>query len=260
MGTTSQDGGFATTLDLNADVGEVEDPALLEVALLEVVTSANIATGAHAGNPVVMNAAAYASALRLGVRVGAHPSYRDRAGFGRRATGTSPDELRSELLAQIGALDSIARSHGSRVHHVKPHGALYHRAVADEDCARLLARVVRNFSRECLSSPPRERHCSTRIGLGSARSPRPLSTADTARTDLSSTRGERGDLLTDPDEAAEQAVSIATSHRVRATDGTWIAVTAATLCLHGDTPGAPAIALAVRAALESAGVRLEAPA
>jgi UPF0271 protein len=255
---TSVQGESGPKVDLNADVGEVDDPGEIEVALLEVVTSANIATGAHAGNPVVMDAAV-AHALRLGVRVGAHPSYPDRAGFGRRVTETTPEVLRAELLAQIAALDSIARSHGSRVHHVKPHGALYHQVIADEDCAKLVAGVVESFPGISL------------VALAGS----PLLDADWIgirmiaegfadrgyRSDGSLVpRGERGDLLTDPGEAAEQAVSIATSRRARATDGTWVPVIVETLCLHGDTPGAPAIAEAVRAALEGAGVRVEAPA
>lgn len=202
--------------------------------------------------------AAVASALRLGVRVVAHPSYPDRAGFGRRVTRMPPEALRSELLTQIGALDSIARSHGSRVHHVKPHGALYHQAVADEECAKLLSGVVQNFPDVALVAPAGAPvHDAEWIRV------RTISEAFADRgyrADGSLVpRGERGDLITDPGQAAEQAVSIATSHRVRTTNGTSVPMTAETLCLHGDTPGAAAIAAAVRAALEGAGVPVVAP-
>ncbi len=256
MVSTPSDSRLATTVDLNADVGEVDDPAQLEMALLELVTSANIATGAHAGNPAVMDAAVVA-ALRLGVRVGAHPSYRDRAGFGRRVDGTPPNVLRAEMLAQIGALDSIARSHGSRVHHVKPHGALYHQVAEEEDCAKLLAGVVENFPGVGLVAPAG----ASLIDAGwiAVRTIAEGFADRGYRSDGSLVpRGQQGDLLTDAAEAAEQAVSIATRRQVRATDGTWIPMMAETLCVHGDTPGAPAIALAVRSALESAGVRVEA--
>ncbi len=246
------DRGGLATIDLNADVGEVDDPAQLEIALLECVTSANIATGAHAGNPAVMDAAVTA-ARRLGVRVGAHPSYPDRAGFGRRVISMSHEALLVELIAQVRALDAIARAHGDRVHHLKPHGALYHQATTDLGCAKVVAAVAGHFPDVALVAPS----CASLLD-SSWVEVRTIAEAfaDRAyRPDGSLVpRGESGDLLTDPGRAAEQAVSIATSHRVRATDGTWVEMTAETLCLHGDTPGAPSIAAAVRAALESAGV------
>jgi UPF0271 protein len=257
MAARPADGVSQPTVDLNADVGEVDDPAHLEVALLEVVTSANIATGAHAGNPAVMDAAV-TTALRLGVRVGAHPSYPDRAGFGRRVISTSPEVLRSELLAQVGALDCIARRHKSRVHHVKPHGALYHQAATDESVGQVVAEVVAGFADVALVTPAGSRLLGpNRVGVRTIAE----AFADRGyRSDGSLVpRGEPGDILTDPAEAAEQAVSIALERRVRATDGTWTDLIAETLCLHGDTPGAPGIALAVRNALESAGVLVEAP-
>lgn len=246
-----------TVIDLNADVGEVEDPVLLEVGLLQVVTSANIATGAHSGNPAVMDAAvAYAS--RHGVSVGAHPSYPDREGFGRRVMAMTPEALRAHLLAQVGALDAIARARGIRVRHVKPHGALYHQAAADEECSRVVVEVVECFPGVALVAPAG----STVLAASwtSVRMIREAFCDRGYRPDGSLVaRGETGDLLTDPEQAAEQAVSIAIRHRVRATDGTWVSVQADSLCLHGDTPGAPAIGMAVRAALEKAGVRVAAP-
>ena len=215
MAAESMDRDTASTaIDLNADIGEVDDPVQLEIALLEVVTSANIATGAHAGNPSVMDAAV-ARALRLGVRVGAHPSYPDRAGFGRRVIRTSPEALRSELLSQIGTLDSVARSRGSRVHHVKPHGALYHQAAADEDCAKLLSGVVQSFPDVALVAPAGASvHGAEWNGvrtIGEAFADRGY------RPDGSLVpRGESGDLITDPEQAAAQAVSIAVSRHVSA--------------------------------------------
>jgi UPF0271 protein len=243
-------------VDLNADVGEVDDPVMLETELLGFVTSANIATGAHAGNPSVMDAAVRAASA-LGVRIGAHPSYPDRRGFGRRVVDMPADSLRSALLDQIGMLDGIARDHGCRVEHVKPHGALYHRATVDEDCARVLAEVVSQFEGAVLVVP------SGSPGLSARRAGvRVLAEAFADRgyrPDGSLVaRGVHGDLITDPDLAADQAVSIAVDGRVRAVDGAWVGIHADTICLHGDTPGAADIGRAVRQALEHAGVQLRA--
>jgi 5-oxoprolinase (ATP-hydrolysing) subunit A len=244
-------------IDLNADVGEVDDPYMLETDLLRLVTSANIATGAHAGNPSVMDAAVD-FARRSGVRVGAHPSYPDRAGFGRSIVRMSAGALRAELLAQIGALDAIARANGARVLHIKPHGALYHEAVADEECARVVARVAAAFEGAALVVP-----AGSPSPFAEAAGVRTLGEAFADRGYRSDgrlvSRGEPGDLLTDPDVAARQAVSIARDGRVRAVDGSWLRVQAETICLHGDTPGAAEIGQAVRAALEDAGVRVGPP-
>jgi UPF0271 protein len=170
----------------------------------------------------------------------------------------APDVLRSELLAQVGALDAIARWHGERVKHLKPHGALYHRVAADPECGALVASVVQGFPGVLLvipsGAPP---HIAELTGVRTIaegfvdRGYRPDGSLIP--------RGEPGDLLTDPEQAAEQAVSIATRRLAAADDGTWVTVNADTLCLHGDTPGAPAIGQAVREALEKAGVRVEAP-
>jgi 5-oxoprolinase (ATP-hydrolysing) subunit A len=254
------------TIDLNADVGEVDDPGKLESALFAIVTSVNIATGAHAGNPMVMDAAVVRAAA-LGVRIGAHPSYPDRAGFGRSPVEMAPERLRVELLAQLGALEAIARSHAQQMGHVKPHGALYHRVVTDTDCAAVVADVLRSFPGTRLVVPAGIRQSA---GAGNAattaarvagigilveafvdRAYKP----DATLVD----RSEPGALLTDPEAAAEQAMSIATRGGVRAIDGTWVDLEAETLCLHGDTPDAPAIGRTVRSALEDAGVTVTAP-
>jgi UPF0271 protein len=244
-------------IDLNADVGEVESPELLETGLLEIVTSANIATGAHAGNVEVMKAAVTYAATH-GVALGAHPSYRDREGFGRRELQVAASDLRADLLLQVGALASIADAHALRLRHVKPHGALYHQVSADESCARTVEDVVAQLEGTALVVPSG----SPLLGYPWVRV-RLISEAFCDRGYRSDgtlvSRGEPGDLLTDPEQAAEQAVSIATQGRVVATDDTWVEVRADSLCMHGDTPGAPAIGVAVRSALEHAGVRVAAP-
>ena len=243
-------------IDLNADVGEVDDPEMLEIGLLEIVTSANIATGAHAGNAAVMDAAISYS-LNHGIAIGAHPSYRDREGFGRTTISTAPSALYEDLLSQVGALAAVAKARGICVRHVKPHGALYHQVNADEACARIVAGIAGQFDGTALVVPsgsPVLEYPWVKVPLIAEafcdRGYRPDGTLVA--------RGEKGDLLTDPEQAAEQAVSIAAHQRARANDDTWVDIRADTLCLHGDTPGASAIGLAVRAALEKAGVRVAA--
>lgn len=249
------------TIDLNADVGESYGAWSMgdDAALLPLVTSANVACGAHAGDPVVM-ARTVALARRLGVAVGAHPGYPDRDGFGRRDLPMTAEELRASILAQLGALEAIARAAGVSLTHVKPHGALYNRAARDPELAGIVAAAVRAVSPSLAL-----------VGLaGSA-----LLTAGTAEglpviAEAFADRVYEADgalrsrrfpdsMHHDPAAAAEQARSIVLDGRVRAHDGTWVPVTAASLCVHGDTPGAPAIAAAVRTALTEAGIRIAAP-
>ena len=249
------------TIDLNADVGESYGAWTMgdDAALLPLVTSANVACGAHAGDPLVM-ARTVALARRLGVSVGAHPGYPDRDGFGRRDLPMTAEELRASLLAQLGALDAIARAAGVTLRHVKPHGALYNRAAADPALAELVADSVRSVSPSLVL-----------VGLaGSAllTAGREAGLAVAAEAFVDRAYEADGSLRSrrlpdavhhDAAVAAEQARSIAVDGRVRAHDGTWLTVQADTLCVHGDSPGAPAIAAAVRAVLADAGVQLAAP-
>ena len=158
--------------------------------LLEIVTSANIATGAHAGNVEVMEAAV-TYAANHGVAVGAHPSSRDREGFGRRVIQVSTADLRADLLAQVGTLVSIARFTLLRVRHVKPHGALYHRMSADESCARTFEDVVAEFDGPA-SSFPRDLRCSGTHGSACGSSRKPSATAATAPTERSFPEATKG--------------------------------------------------------------------
>jgi UPF0271 protein len=245
-------------VDLNADVGESYGAWTMgdDAALLPLVTSANVACGAHAGDPLVM-ARTVALAARLGVAVGAHPGYPDRDGFGRRDLPMAADELRASLLAQLGALEAVARAAGVPVLHVKPHGALYNRAARDPALAEVVAEAVRAVSGELVL-----------VGLaGSALEAAGGSAGLRVAAEAFADRAYAADgglrsrslpdaVHDDPAVAAAQARSIVLEGRVRADDGSWIAVRADTLCIHGDSPGAPAIAAAVRAALGEAGVAL----
>jgi len=240
------------TIDLNADVGEGMDDS----RILPFLTSANVACGLHAGGPEVMDRTV-AQALERGVRIGAHPGYDDRANFGRLDVELSPAAASSLVLFQIGALDAFVRAHGGALVHVKPHGALYNRAAKDLGLARAIADGVR-----------RARADLVLVGLAGSLS---LEAAKSAGLPVAAEafadrrylpdgslmpRKQAGSVLTDPKGAAEQALHIARDGYVVASDGSKLQVHAQTLCLHGDTPGAPRIARAVRERLESEGIEL----
>lgn len=226
-----------------------------DAEILALVTSASVACGFHAGDPVVMDRTV-ALAVRAGVALGAHPGHPDLRGFGRRALDAAPDEIERDVIYQVGALQAFARAHGTRVVHVKPHGALYNQAAEDDKVARAIARGVARAGRELVL-----------VGLASTGAMRAAAQAEGIRfaaeafadrrytsTGTLQSRRETGAVLVDPAAAAAQAVQIATTGRVTASDGTSIALAADTLCLHGDNPAAVANAAAVRRALEAAGV------
>jgi UPF0271 protein len=245
-------------MDLNADVGE--DAAALadsrEEALLRQITSANIACGGHAGDPATMEAVVRL-AVRHGVAVGAHPGYPDRANFGRTVLDIPRDDLAASLYEQVRALGEIARRQGVSLAHVKPHGALYNAAASDPALAATIAAAAGRWSRDL-----------TLVGLAGSDmlnvwraegfAVAAEAFADRRYEPDGSLRPRRFSdaLLTDPEEAADQALEIAVRARVRAWDGVWVPIRAVTLCLHGDSPGAAATAAAIRRRLEAGGVRL----
>ncbi|WP_408022748.1 LamB/YcsF family protein [Streptacidiphilus fuscans] len=250
-------------MDLNADLGEGFGRWTLtdDEALLQVVTSANVACGFHAGDPTTMRRVCEQAAER-GVRIGAQVSYRDLAGFGRRAMDVPRAELADELLYQIGALEVFARQAGAAgVAYVKPHGALYNRAVRDVAQAGAVVDAVTGFARAFARELPvlglpgsALLHAAAEAGLPTVAE----AFADRAYTPEGTLvpRGEPGAVLHGEDAVVAQAVSIASGGEVVALDGTRVSVAAASLCLHGDTPGAAALAVRVRAALEAAGVAI----
>lgn len=242
------------SVDLNADVGERSDPAQVDEALLDVVTSASVACGVHAGTRAVM-AATVVAATERGAVVGAHPSYADRAGFGRRAVNVEPAQLTRDLRDQLSALAETAGAHGATVRYAKPHGALYNDMADDAELARTVAGAVRAFDPDLvLLVRAGSAALSVAESLG-------LAVAGEAFADRAYrpdgglvARTEPGALHGDPEAAARQAVLLAGEGRVRAVDGTWITLTTDSLCVHGDTPGAAAMAAGVRARLEEAGI------
>ncbi|MFI7141129.1 LamB/YcsF family protein [Streptomyces massasporeus] len=249
-----------TSIDLNADLGEGFGRWRLtdDEQLLSVVTSANVACGFHAGDAVTMRRVCELAAER-GVRIGAQVSYRDLAGFGRRAMDVPPAELAAEVAYQIGALEVFARAAGARVAYVKPHGALYNRVVHDEEQA---AAVVDGVLLADAALPVLGLPGSRLLGLA-GKAGLPVVTeafADRAYTDAGTLvpRTLEGAVVTDPDAVVERSVGLARSGEVVSHTGTRIEVRARSLCLHGDTPGAVDLVRRVRERLAACGVRVEA--
>lgn len=244
-------------IDINADLGEGFGVWRLgdDLALLDVVTSANVACGFHAGDPVIMRRAC-AGAVERGVVIGAQVSYRDLAGFGRREMDIAEEELTADVLYQLAALDGIARAEGGRVAYVKPHGALYHRIARDPVQARAVAEAVRVYDATLpiLSLPGSAVHTEAQ-GLTVVAE----CFADRAYTPAGAlvSRREPDAVVHDPTLVAERAVRMAVDGTVIAIDGSEISLGARSICVHGDTPGAVALAQAVRTALTEAGVALE---
>lgn len=247
-------------IDLNADLGEGFGAWTLgdDDGLLGVVTSANVACGFHAGDPVTMQRVC-ASAAQLGVVVGAQVGYRDLAGFGRRRMDISPADLTADVLYQIGALDAFARSAGTQVRYVKPHGALYNTAADDAPQAGAVAAAVAALDRGLLVLGLPD------SALAEAAEAYDLGYVTEAFADRAYrpdgrlvSRNTPGAVLTDEAAVVEQAISIARDGQVRGSDGSLVTVAARSLCLHGDTPGAVALARAVRTALSEHGCTVEA--
>ncbi len=247
-------------IDLNADLGEGYGIWRLgdDDALLDVVTSANVACGFHAGDPsTIMRTCA--AAVERGVRIGAQVSYRDLAGFGRREMDVHPEELHAEILYQLAAVDGIARTVGGEVSYVKPHGALYNRVCRDAEQARAVVTAVARYRPELavLTLPGSAVHqVATHHGVTTVAE----CFADRAYTPegMLVSRREAGAVLHDPGEVAGRAVRMAVAREVTAVDGSPVRLDARSVCVHGDTPDAVRLARAVRDALVEAGVTLRA--
>ena len=262
-------------IDLNCDLGEARrgtprwaaslapeaGPDPTDAALLDVVTSANVACGFHAGNRPTMNATAVAAAER-GVALGAHPSYRDGANFGRVEHDLSRDEVTRLVQFQLEELDMAARRHGTMVRYLKPHGALYNRIVRDEEQAAGVVEAVLRYAELAREEP------LPILGLpGSAVLTLAAKVGVPVVEEAFADRGYRPDgtlvprsdpgaLVIDPDEVAARVVAMASGREIVAADGSAVVVTAASVCVHGDTPGAVDLARRVRGALAVAGVEV----
>lgn len=248
------------SIDLNSDLGESYGAWRLgdDDALLGLVTSANVACGYHGGDPSTMRATCLAAAEH-GVRIGAQVSYPDLVGFGRRFMAMEHDELRDAVLHQLGGLEAFARIAGTRVRYVKPHGALYHACTTRQDHAEAVVAAIREYDATLgvLGLPG-----SLLLEHAERRGLEPVTEAFVDRAYRPDgtlvPRTEPGSVLVDQTAVAERAVRLARDHEVVAVDGSIVAVDARSLCVHGDTPGAVALASAIRVALAEAGITVEA--
>jgi UPF0271 protein len=232
-----------TRVDLNADLGE---GCGSDAGLLELVTSANVACGWHAGDETTMRDTARL-ALAAGVAIGAHPSYPDRENFGRKAMSRTPEDVYSDVGAQIRALASIVEAQGGRLRHVKPHGALYNQAARDETLASAIARAVWDFD-PSLALVGLAGSASIRAAREAGLRAIEEGFADRAYTDSRElvARGEPGAMIDDEERSVRQVFDL-------------IERGIETICLHGDDPNALAFARRIRASLEANSVAILAP-
>jgi UPF0271 protein len=247
-------------IDLNADVGESFGPWSMgdDDALIPLVTSVNVACGFHAGDPRTIERTV-ATAIAAGAAIGAHPGYPDLAGFGRREMALAADDLEAAIVYQVGALAAFVRAAGAELWHVKAHGALYNRAARDPVAAEAIVRATKRISAALIVIGPE----GSALADAAAVSGSPWAAEgfpDRAYEADGSLRSRLlpDALVLDPAAAAERAVRMVRDGTVGAIDGTEIEIAPDTLCLHGDAPGAPARASALRRALIAAGIEVRA--
>jgi 5-oxoprolinase (ATP-hydrolysing) subunit A len=251
---------LALRIDLNADVGESFGAYAIghDAGLMKSITSANVAAGFHAGDPSVLRSTVLLAKAH-GVAVGAHPSFPDLGGFGRREMKVSPREAEDFVLYQIAAVAGVAAAEGLRLQHVKPHGALFNMAMRDRDLASSIARATAAFSRDLIvfALPDSELLKAARAeglrGVAEAFADR----AYEADGSLVS-RSRPGAVIHDASAVVARAVQMAKGGGVRAIDGTILKLQPDTICVHSDTPGADDLAARLRTALESSGVSVQA--
>jgi UPF0271 protein len=245
-------------IDLNCDMGEGFGPWPMgdDERLAPLVSSMNVACGFHASDPGTMRRTVRL-AKRHGVAVGAHPSFPDRVGFGRRLLAATPDEVRDDVTYQVGALWAFCRAEGVALRHVKPHGALYNAAAQDPGLAAAICEAVRAVDPAlhvvCLAG---SRMAEVARGLGVRWVGEAFADRAYTRDGALVSRREPGAVLHDPEVVAERVARLAREGRMVAADGTVLALDAGTVCIHGDTPGAAALAAAVRRRLERDGIEV----
>jgi len=244
-------------VDLNSDLGE---GAGHDNEILDLVSSANIACGFHAGDPASIFATIQA-ALERGVALGAHPSFPDRANFGRAEMTMPPGELYAVVAYQIWAFQALARAAGGQMNHVKAHGALYNMAARDRALSDIIANAVFALDPKLILFAPSASHldfAATELGLDTASE---VFADRNYLADGSLVPRSRPDAFVhDPIEAAERIVRILSEHKVRAVDGTDVEISATTVCVHGDNPQAVAFVSKLRQRLEAEDVHIAAPA
>jgi len=243
-------------VDLNADLGE---GAGHDAELFELISSANIATGFHAGDSDTMHAAVCA-AKEHGVAVGAHPSFFDRENFGRKELKVSNEEVFDAVAYQLGIFQAVASAVGMRPNHVKPHGALYNMAVRDKKLADAIARAITSVDPKLILFAPDNTELARAGEAHGLQIAREVFGDRNYLNDGWLVPRTRPDaLLRDPKEAAQRVLRMLRQGKVRSVEGHDVDVRAETICVHGDTPGAVEFARELRTQLESQGVRISAP-
>lgn len=244
------------TVDLNSDLGESYGAWKHgdDDALLDLVTSANVACGFHAGDPSTLRRVC-AMAAERGVMIGAQVSYPDLIGFGRRFIDIDPSELRDAVLYQLGGLDGFAQVAGTGVAYVKPHGALYHATISHPEQAEAVVLAAHEYDPSmAVLGAPGSPFLAFADAAGMEAVPEGFADRVYQPDGRLVSRSEPGSVLTDPDVVARRAVQIAVEQRVEAIDGSMVDLRVRSICIHGDTPGAVALGRAVRSALEAVGV------
>ncbi len=246
---------MVTRVDLNADMGESFGRWTLgnDAALMPHLTSANVACGYHGGDPHVMRATV-ALAREHGVGIGAHVAFPDLMGFGRRRMQVAPRELIDYVIYQTGALAAFAKAAGTRLQHVKPHGAMYVMAAADEQYARAVVEAVAELGEDLLLLLAGEAVADAARKVGIPFVPEGYVDLDYAADQ--SLVLERAKKPRDPQEMAQRAVRLVREGKVRTVDGTDLSLSVRSICVHGDAPNAPEIASAIRQGLQAAGVEV----
>lgn len=249
---------LAPTIDINADIGEGAGTSRLaeDSAILDLVSSANIACGFHAGDATSMRETVRAAHAR-GVAIGAHPSYPDLFGFGRRELGLDPEEIRRHVATQVRALRDFCAQAGASLSHVKPHGALYNRAARDAATALAVIGGMRDVDDHLILlglAGSEMQHAAAKTGLPFASE----AFADRAYANASRLvpREQAGAVIESVSEAVTRAVRLVNEKTVTTVDGKEIQIAADSLCVHGDNPRALDLLRALRHGLESAGVRI----
>ncbi|PMS37717.1 UPF0271 protein [Trinickia symbiotica] len=242
-------------IDLNADLGEGGGS---DEALLDLVSSANIACGWHAGGANAMRDCVRL-ALAKGVAIGAHPSFHDPENFGRRKMDLPADDIYAGILYQLGALSAIAQAQGGRVAHVKPHGALYNQAASDPDIAEAIISAVHDFDPSlAVFGLANSRFIDTAREAGLIAIEEGFADRGYRDDGTLVPRSERGALIEGEEEMLEHVLSMVREKRVRSVDGRWVPLNVRTLCLHGDGAHALEFARRLRATLEANGIGVHA--
>ena len=245
-------------IDINCDMGESFGPWVMgaDAEVMPHITSANVACGGHAGDPSVMRRTVR-TAKTHGVAVGAHPGFADLQGFGRREMQTDPSEVEDSLLAQIGALAAIARAEGVPVRHVKAHGALYNMAARDRRLADAIAQAIKAFDPSLVMfALPNSPMVQAGIAAGLRVAAEGFADRSYEPDGSLTPRSRAGAVIHDVDRVVDRAVRMVRDGVVLTPDGKEVPLKVDTICVHGDTPGAPVLTQRIRAALTAAGIHV----